>query len=182
MIARFDAKAETALRSAFTSVARLEEDPVVPALAGLDHRERTEAIGLAIMITGYVMVDACGSQWPTQSSVQRIAEALATKGATAERLQLDAGQVYEYLSKVVLGGKRVDDVFPDEQSLTQLAVIVAKQALVIYRPKELEIWDYLDQVESAIETAWALDTTVLPAAVLRSYMPPSKSGDQGGTA
>jgi hypothetical protein len=175
MIARFNATAETALRKSFTSVARLDEDPVGPAFATLDDKERVEAVGLAIMIAGYVMVDVCDSRWPNQASVRQIAEDLATTGRVARQLQLDAGQIYEYLSQTVMGDKRDTGFAPDEQSFTRLAVIVAERALVVYCPKDMEIWAYLDQIESAIETAWALGPAALPAAVLRAYMPEPKT-------
>ncbi len=171
MIARINAKAEKALREALTGVARMDAEQIEPALAGLDDRDRAEAIGLAIIITCYVMVDACGAQWPAQTSVQRIAGALATGTAAAERLHLDAGEIYEYLSRTVLGPERLEDVIPDEPRFTRLPVIVAEQALAVYCPKEMEIWDYLDQIESAIEVASALDAAVLPAAVMRAYLP-----------
>ena len=32
-------------------------------------------------------------------------------------------------------------------------------------------YEYLDQIESAVEAAWALDLSVLPAAVMRAYLP-----------
>jgi hypothetical protein len=176
MIPRFDAKAEMALRKAFTSVARLDGDPVESALAELNDRERTEALGLALMITGYVMVDVCDARWPNQASVRRIAKDLATTGKVARRYELDAGRVFEYLSQVVIGQDRVGDFSSVEHSFGDLVVVVAEQALVVYCPKGMEIWDYLDQIESAIEEAWVLKTTVLPAAVLRSYLPQTKAG------
>jgi hypothetical protein len=68
MIARINAKPEKALREALTSVARIEAEQIPPSLAALDDGERAETLGLAIIITCYVLVDACGSQWPVQSS------------------------------------------------------------------------------------------------------------------
>jgi hypothetical protein len=123
------------------------------------------------MIACYVMVDACDTQWPTQASVQRIAEDLATTGTTAKRLQLDAGEIHAYLSRTVLGPERLEDVIPHEPQFTRLPVIVARRAAVGYSPNDLDTWDYLDRIESAIEIASALDTTVLPAAVMRAYLP-----------
>jgi hypothetical protein len=52
---------------------------------------------------------------------------------------------------------------------------VTLQALAVYSPKEMEVWDYLDQIESAIEIALTLDAVVLPAAVMRAYMPKPKT-------
>jgi hypothetical protein len=128
---------------------------------------------LAVVITGYVVVDVCGNQWPNQASVRRIADDLATTGTIAKRFPLQAGQIYEYLSRTVLGSERLEDVIPDEPEFTQLPVIVAEQALAVYCPKELEIWEYLDRIEAAIETASALDPAALPAAVLRAHLPTS---------
>jgi hypothetical protein len=177
VIARINAKVERALREALISVARIEEDQITAPLAVLDDKERAEALGLAIIITSYVAVDACGSQWPIQTSVRRIAGALATKGTMAKRLHLDAEEIHAYLSRVVLGPERMEDVIPDEPQFTRLPIIVTEQALAVYCPKEMEIWEYLDRIESAIEIASAMDASVLPAAVMRAYLPKPEAGD-----
>jgi hypothetical protein len=178
MIGRLTAKAETALREALAAVARHEEDQIEPALAVLDDRERGEALGLAILIAGYVVVDVSGTKWLNKASVRQIAEDLATTGTGAKRFRLDAAKIYEYLSRAVLGSDRLEDVIPGEPEFTRFPVIVAQRALSVYCPKGIEVWDYVDQIESAIEIAWTLNSTVLPAAVLRSYIPPLKSGDR----
>lgn len=179
MIPRINAKVEKALREAMSHVGHAEEDQIEPSLAVLDDTERAEAFGLAIVITCYVMVDVCRSTWPVQSTVRRIAEDLATTGTTAKRLQLNTDEIYAYLSRVVLGPERMEEVVPDEPMFTRLPVIVAQRAAVVYSPKDLDTWDYLDRIESAIEIASALDTSVLPAAVMRAYLPEPKAKDQG---
>jgi hypothetical protein len=141
----------------------------------LDDGERTEAIGLAVMVAGYVIVDACGTQWPTNASVRKIAQGLATAGDTARRLRLDADEIFTYLSRSVLGGEAPADVIADESRANRLAVIVAAQATAVYS-QGVDWWVYLDRIESAIEVTWALDATVLPAAVLRAYLPESGQG------
>jgi hypothetical protein len=171
VIPRSNAKAEKALREALSAVARAEDDQITAALEALNDSERTAALGLAMTITCYVVIDACGSQWPEPASVQRIAGALATKGSVARRLLLDAGQIHAYLSRVVLGPDRMEEVIRDEPQATRLSVVVAQRALVVYSPEEMEVWEYLDQIESAIEVASALDDSVLPAAVMRAYLP-----------
>jgi hypothetical protein len=178
MIVRINPKVEKALREAMFHVAHAEADQIESALAVLDDAEHTEALALAIMIACYVMVDACGTQWPTQASVRRIAEDLATTGTAAKRLQLDAGEIYAYLSRTVLGSERLEDVIPDEPVFTRLPVIVAQRAAVGYSPKEMDTWDYLDRIESAIEVASALDVSVIPAAVMRAYLPKTEAGGQ----
>jgi hypothetical protein len=178
MIARINAKVEKALREAISSVPHVEPDQIGAPLAVLNDDERAEAIGLAIIITCYVMVDACGSTWPVQSSVRRVAGALATTSSTTGRLHLDVEGVHTYLSRAVLGAQRLEDVIPDEPAFTRLPLIVAGEALAVYAPKGMGMWDYLDQVESAIEIASALPAYVLPAAVMRGYLPEPKAEDQ----
>jgi hypothetical protein len=182
MTARINAKLEKALREAIDSVAHSEEDQTPPSLAALDERERAEALGLAIIITCYVMVDACGTQWPVKASVQRIAGALATTGSLAKRLHLDAEEIHAYLSRTVLGPEQLEDVIPNEPSFTRLPIIVMLQALAVYSPKEMGMWDYLDRIESAIEIASALDASVLSAAVMRAYLPKPEAGGQAPSA
>jgi hypothetical protein len=171
MIARINAKAEKALREAMGHAAHAEADQIEASLAALNETERAEAFGLAIMIACYVMIDACGAQWPTDASVRQIANDLASAGTTARRLHIDAEQVYRYLSRVVLGPETINDVVPGEPMFTRLPVIVAQRAAVGYAPNGMGTWDYLDQIESAIEIASALDSTVLPATVMRAYLP-----------
>jgi hypothetical protein len=175
MTTQISAKAEKALRDAMAHVAHAEADRIEPSLAVLDDAERTEALGLAVMVAGYVVVDVCESQWPDDASVRRIAKGLATVGTTARQLQLDAEEIYIYLSRSVLGGLAPADMIPDEAKATRLAVTVAQRAAVVYSPKEMDWWVYLDQIESAIEVTWALDASVLPAAVMRAYLPKAES-------
>jgi hypothetical protein len=178
MTAIIDAKVDKALREALHSVTRIEEDQVPPSLGALDDSERIAAVGLAVIITAYVIVDVAGSQWPVKSSVQRFPRTVATKLSTAQRLRLDPEEIYAYMSRTVLGPEQLEDVIPDEPTFTHLPVIVAGEALAIYAPKGMGMWDYLDRIESAIQAASALDAAVLPAAVMRAYMPKPQSSGQ----
>jgi hypothetical protein len=168
-----NAKVERALREALVNVPRVAEDEITDPIDALDEEERVHAFSLAVLITGYVMVDVCDNKWPNHASVRQIADDLATTGATAKRLRLDAEQIHAYLSRTVLGPERLEDVIPDEPQFTRLPVIVAQAAISVYCPKAMSIWDYLDQIETAIETASALNSTALPAAVLLAYLPKS---------
>lgn len=170
MIDRIDAKAEKALREAMGNVPRVETDQVIKPLDALDDAERAMALGIALIVTCYVGVDACGGTWPNDGSIRQIAEDLATAGTTAKRLQLDVEQIYAYLSRAVFGPERVEAVIPDEPQFTRLPIVVAQRALAVYSPKKVGIWDYLDRIESAIEIASAMDASVLPAAVMRAYL------------
>lgn len=176
MTALINTKVETALRESLASVPRAEEDQISAPFAALDDTERAEALGLVIAITCYVMVDVSDNTWPDRDGARQIAEALATTGTTAKRLRLDVEEIYAYLLRVVLGPERIEDVIPDEPQFTRLPVIVGQRALAVYHPKTMSMWDYLDQIESAIEVASAFDAAVLPAAVMRAYLPKPEAG------
>jgi hypothetical protein len=171
MTARINPKVEKAMREAMGHAAHAEADRIEPILGALSEGERTEAVAVSMAVALYVMVDVCETQWPNDASVRRIAKGLATVGTTAERLNLDAEQIYAYLSQAVLRAKPPEEVIADEATASRLAIIVAQRAAVVYAPKGMDTWDYLDQIESAVEAAWALDPSVLPAAVMRAYLP-----------
>jgi hypothetical protein len=175
MIVRFDAEVERALREAMDNVAHAEADQVVAPLAAIDDVERAEAVALSMLVALYVMIDVCDSTWPNDASVRQIAEDLATTGTTARRLRLDAEEIYTYLAGSVLKGEPSGGVIEGEAEAARLPIIVAQRAIVVYSPKGGSIWEYLDRIESAIEVAMALDATVLPAAVMRAYLPKPKT-------
>jgi hypothetical protein len=178
LIVRIEKKVETALREALDSVPRVEVDQITAPLARLDDSDRTKALGLAGMIACYVAVDVCDNKWPNDAIVGQFAQHLATRGSTAKRLQLDAGQIHAYLSRAVLGPENLADVIPDEPMFTRLPVIVAQRALAVYCPKGMVMWAYLDQIESAIEVASSLNGAVIPAAVMIAYLPKATADDQ----
>lgn len=174
MNARIDAKIEKSLREALHEAVRIGKDEVPPTLAALDEQERTAVGALALTVTAYVLVAACGSQWPLQGSLEKIAETLATKSRKAREEELDPNQIYAYLSRIVFGRERLEDVIPDEPAYTRLPIVVAMEAIAAYAPEEMDIWDYLDVVEAGIEEAEALNERALPAAIMRAYMKPAE--------
>jgi hypothetical protein len=182
MTIRIHPKVERALRDAMGKVPRVEEDQIGEPLAVLDDEERALAVGLAAMITCYIMVDVSGNQWPVRSSVRKIAEDLATGTSNAERLRLDPEEIYAYLSRSVVGPDPLGDVLGDEPKVTRLPVIVASEALAVYAPEELSKWEYLDRIETAIEKASDLDPWMVPMAVISAYLPKPKAKDQPHSA
>lgn len=174
MIARIDAKTEKALREALHGVTRTGKDEVPPTLAALDEGERAAVGGLAVIVTAYVLIDACGNQWPIRSSLERIANTLATKTTQAREQGWDPDQIFAYLSRTVFGRERLEDVIPEEPTFTWLPIAVAVEALAVYSKGYSSMWDYLDRIEAGIEEAEALNERALPAAVMRAYMKPTK--------
>jgi hypothetical protein len=174
MAARIDAKTEKSLREALHGVTRTGKDEIPPTLAALDEHERTAVGALALTVTAYALIAACGNQWPVKSSRERIARTLATKTKGARAEGLDPEQIYAYLSRTVFGKERLEDVIPDEPAYTRLPIVVAMDALAVYSPGETGIWDYLAQIEAGIEEASGLNERAIPAAVMLAYMKPSE--------
>lgn len=174
MNARIDAKTEKSLREALHGMTLTGKDEIPPTLAALDETARTAVGALALTVTAYVLIAACGNQWPVKSSRERIAKTLATKTKGAREQGLDPEQIYAYLSRTVFGKERLEDVIPDEPAYTRLPIVVAMEALAVYSPGETGIWDYLDVVEAGLEEAEALAERAIPAVVMRAYMKPSQ--------
>jgi hypothetical protein len=170
-IAQLNPKVKRALRNAMGHVARAEADQIEPALAVLDEAERAEAVALSVLVTCCIVVDACGARWPDELSLRQIAHDLAASGPTARKLGLDTDDVYTYLSLMVTGGKDVEDMIHGEPGFIRLPIIVAQRAAVVYSPIHVTAWDYLDQIEAAIEATSSLDGSLLSAAVMRAYLP-----------
>lgn len=174
MTARIDTRTEKALREALQGVTRTGKDEIPPSLTALDEGERAAVSALAVVVTAYALIDACGNQWPVRSSLERIANALATKSTQAREQGWDPDQILAYLSRTVFGRERLEDVIPDEPAFTRLPISVAMEAMAVYAPEGMGVWDYLDQIEAGIEEANALNERVLPGAVMRAYMQPPK--------
>lgn len=121
------------------------------------------AIGLCVFASGYVAVDVC-ERWPTQADLREIAEN-ASKSAT--QLDLDESDIYEYLSRVVLGSEKLDDVF-EMPKAGMLPLLITANLLATFRPRDKHWWEYLDQIWDAAETAERTSLAVLPALMLRA--------------
>jgi hypothetical protein len=125
-----------------------------------------ECISLCIAIAGYIGTEA-SQRWPTEADLHEIARHAS---ATTTRFDLDESAVFDFLSRVVFGADKLDQVFPDLADSTTLPVLATARILVSFRPQYLrdkEWWDYLDVIEGASEQATALDPAVLPALMFR---------------
>jgi hypothetical protein len=125
-----------------------------------------ECVSLCIAIAGYIGIDA-SQRWPTAADLREIARHAA---ATTKKFDLDESAVFDFLSRVVFGADKLDQVFPDLAVSTTVPVLATARILVSFRPQYLrdkEWWDYLDVIEGASEQASALDQAVLPALTFR---------------
>ena len=136
-------------------------------LSGLVSDEGSEtllgAIELCVFASGYLAIDVCG-RWPTEPDLREI-----SRGAARSPTQMDLAEsdVYEYLSRVVLGAEGFDVVFP-ASTAGLLPLLITDNLLANFRPRDKHWWEYLDQIWDAAETADRTPVSVLPALMLRA--------------
>lgn len=121
-----------------------------------------QVIAMCLLASGYVAVDVCG-RWPTDPDIERIGANLA---AAEPVLNLAEDDVRAYLSRTVLGGEPLEDVFPAETA-SVLPLLITASLLASYRPADRHWWEYLDQIWDAAEAAERTDKAILPALILR---------------
>jgi hypothetical protein len=81
---------------------------------------------------------------------------------------LTQSAVYGYLAHCALGFEPIAHVFPDQEQAASVPVFATAALLVSYRRHGTDWWDYLEQIERALEEAAALSENAFPAALLLS--------------
>jgi hypothetical protein len=163
---RIDPKTEKPTRDLLSHAIRGELDEMSHLVYATGDERYLECITLCIAITGYVVIDACGRRWPTDAALHEIAEHAAENSTD---YMLDASATFVYLSRVVFGSDKLDQVFPDIAVSTTLPVLATAQILLSYRPREKHWWEYLDVIEGTTEQAAVTDPAMLPALMFRVY-------------
>lgn len=146
-------------------------------LAALMQSAGSEVVGgsvpLCLFVSAYVAVDV-SDRWPTEADLREIA---ASAAQSATQLDITGQEIYDYLSRVVLGPDKLDTVFPTAKIIT-VPLFATANLLLTFCPHEKDWWEYLDQIWEATETADRTSLTVLPALILRAHNTTSR---QAGT-
>jgi hypothetical protein len=124
-----------------------------------------ECLSLCLRIAGYIAIDISGRTWPTTADVREIAHRMA---ATDLGFDLSEAEAHAYLNRAVLDFEPLTEVFPDREKLAAVPIFTTAALLVSYRKHGTDWWDYLDQIENALETAAPLSEDVVPALLLLS--------------
>jgi hypothetical protein len=159
---RIDPNIEKPTRDLLGHAIRGELEAMGQQVYAIGDERYLECISLCIAIAGYIGVEAC-QRWPTEADLHEIARHAA---ATTKKFDLDESAVFDFLSRVVFGADKLDQVFPDLADSTTVPVLATARILVSFRPEYLrdkEWWDYLDVIEGASEQATTLDPALLPA-------------------
>ena len=124
-----------------------------------------ECLSLCGRISGYIAIDISGHTWPSVADVREIARRMA---AADHAFDLTEDDAHAYLARAVLGFEPLIEVFPDRTKLASVPIFTTAALLVSYRRHGTDWWDYLDQIEKALETAAPLPDDVVPALLLLS--------------
>jgi len=163
---RIDPSIEKPTRDLLRHAIRGDLDQMGQQVYAIGDERYLECIALCIAIVGYVAIDVC-QRWPTDADLREIARHAAE---TTEEFEIDATAVFDFLSRVVFGSEKLDQVFPDIAVSTTLPILATASILASFRPQQIgdkRWWEYLDQIEGATEQAGALDSAVLPALMFR---------------
>ena len=162
---RIDPKVEDPARDLLGHAIRGEWDDLASVAEDIGEQRLLECLSLCLRIAGYIAVDISGHAWPTEADVRDIARRAAAAGLGFDLTEDDA---HAYLARAALGFEPLAEVFPDRQSLVSATVFTTAALLVSYRRRGTDWWDYLNTIETALETAAPLSEDVEPAVLLLS--------------
>jgi hypothetical protein len=146
-----------AIRGKWDDFANVAED--------IGEQRLLECLSLCLRIAGYIAIDISGHAWPTEADVRDI----ATRAAAADLgFDLTGADAHAYLARAALGFEPLTEVFPDRQKLASVPILATAALLVSYRRHGTDWWDYLNTIETALETAAPLSEDVEPALLLLS--------------
>jgi hypothetical protein len=167
-----DPKVEQPTRTMLGHAVRHELDELAEVIAGLGDTRFAASVPLCVFASAYIAVDVSG-RWPTDADTRDIA-ARAAKSAT--HLDISEQEIYQYLSRVALGSERLDEVFSQE-GIGTIPLYATANLLLKFGPRDMEWWEYLDQIWDAAGTADRTSLTVLPALMIRAHQASTRQSD-----
>jgi hypothetical protein len=162
-----DPQVERPTRHILGHAMRGELDKIADILASLTEQQFLRCLGLCISIAGYIAIDVSGRR-STESDIGQIASALAERESA---YPLTAAQIQDFLSGVVFGGQDAGAAVSDGEAAVMLPIHVTASLLANYRRIEGTVWDYLDTIETAFETAETVNVRALAPALLLVWHP-----------
>jgi hypothetical protein len=129
-------------------------------------------MSLYMRTAAHIAVDISGRPWPTTADVRDIARRAA---AADLGFDLTEDDTHAYLARAALGFEPLAEGFPDRQKLASATIFTTAALLVSYHGHGTDWLDYLNTIETALETAAPLPEDVEPA-VLLLYRRNARSG------
>jgi hypothetical protein len=160
-----DPKVEEPTRDLLGHAIRGEWEEFANVAEDIGEQRLIESLSLCLRIAGYIAIDISGRTWPAVADVREIAQRVAAVDLDFNLTEDDA---HVYLTRAVLGFEPLSEVFPDRGKLASVPIFTTAALLISYRKHGTDWWDYLDQIENALETADPLSEDVVPALLLLS--------------
>jgi hypothetical protein len=168
-----DPKIEQPTRTMLGHAMRHELEELAALIVAEGNETVVSSIGLCVLASGYVVIDVSGMRWPSEPVLRKIAH---NASDAATELDLEESDIYEYLSRVVLGSEKLDDVFAMPKA-GMLPLLITANLLATFRPRDKHWWEYLDQIWEAAEVAERTSLTVLPALMFRGRKESTRRDD-----
>lgn len=163
---RIDPKVEGPTRRILEHVIRDDLDEIPRTAGQLGDDRFRECVGLCVIISGYVTLDVLGPEWPTDEGLRELAKRVARAKIDVD---LDESKIHGFLRTSAIGFQSLDRVFTDRQEMTILPILIAASLLLAFHPRDQEIWEYLNDIEEALEAADSVKPSVYPAMILAAH-------------
>jgi hypothetical protein len=176
-----DPKIEEPTRDLLGHVIRGEFKENADVIESIGPQRLLQCISLCLRVSGYIVIDICRQARPTYGDLHRIAEIMSGVDLDFDLAESD---VYDYLARGVLAFEPLIEVFPDKEKAGTIPFLVTAALLVSYRTDGKHWWEYLNAIETALETAASLPEDVVPALLLltRRNRALKERGGAGGQA
>jgi hypothetical protein len=158
-----DPKIEQLTRQMLGHAIRHELEDLAALIHAVGDTTFAAVIDLCTLAAGYIVIDASGMRWPPEETMNRIAQHAAQ---SVTRLDVSEEEIFALLSRVAFGSEKPDDIVADEGA-GRVPLYATANLLLTFCPRELDWWEYLDQIWNAYNAAEMIDKSVLPALMLR---------------
>lgn len=156
-----DSKLSDQFRAMLHLAIKNEVEKFMSSLAEIGYTPYESMLALAIRVTGHVVVNA-GERYPNDADLEKVS-GHAAKAITG--LPITQDEIHAYLSKVVFGKERVTSISDDTTKASVIPMFALANLLIVFAPKGLDQWSYLDVIEASIDAVDNLNEAVLPSAV-----------------
>lgn len=165
---RIDPKISRATRDLFDAATDGDLEKIPPIMDSLSEDERGMCGQLCVLTAGHVTLALINNLWPNEASLRQVSQNLANAKL---RVTLDEDDVYAYLARVVFGFEHIEGIFPDLGKAFMTTVLVTANLLLVCCPEGKTIWEYMNEIEDAVEVTTSLPAHVIPSVVYRSRVP-----------
>lgn len=171
---RIPEETEKSFRKALDYASKRRLAELHSTLGQLGEDRLSEAVGLCALMAAYTAIDVVSRRWPTDDGLRMMAGKTAA-GNHDEEFGVTEQNVYLFLSQCALGfqpfAEVFRDAFDDPRKFLAAPFFLTVDLLATFAPKGKTIWEFLERIESAYETALLLDLDLLPALMVRARMP-----------